>query len=134
MVQEVLLARVGTGKVVLFPENSNSRKLLLPLVLTAQEELVSWKASEIQELVMGVVGGKDGHGHCQKISLSGIREWAEIPQLLSLLISDLSVAPLGLVSNQKCASEGALGNASRGVKSQLIEQGREGRRINPKWS
>lgn len=56
---------------VVFQETSNNRKLLLPLVLTAQEELVSWKASEIQEPESrgwGVSGrvGRTGTGIARK--------------------------------------------------------------------
>ena len=53
---------------MLFPETSNNRKLLLPLVLTAQEELVSWKASEIQEPESPGVegGGRTGTGIARK--------------------------------------------------------------------
>ena len=52
----------------MFPETSNNRKLLLPLVLTAQEELVSWKASEIQEPESQWVGagGRTGTGIARK--------------------------------------------------------------------
>lgn len=49
-------------RVVLFPETSNNRKLLLLLVLIAQEELVSWKASEIHQLESRGWGGTGSTG------------------------------------------------------------------------
>lgn len=74
----------------------------MPLVLTAQEEWVSWKASEIQELESwGVVGGQ---GRARALP-ENITQWNKRvggDSSTSLLISDLSVAPLGLIQPEVC--------------------------------
>ena len=89
---------------MLFPETSNNRKLLLPLVLTAQEELVSWKASEIQEPESQWVEGVGGRARALP---ENITQWNKRvggdSSISPLVISDLSlVAPLGLIQPEAC--------------------------------